>query len=58
MPPMPTVTVKSGYKSQSIDTSIEADVLMFQLLRQLTPNKKYNGLALSIKRCEGWQYLE
>ena len=37
---MPTVTVKSGYKPQSIDTSIEADVLMFQLLRQLTPQQK------------------
>ncbi|MEG3925628.1 MULTISPECIES: hypothetical protein [unclassified Microcoleus] len=32
MPPIPTVTVKSGYKPQSIDTSIEADVLVFQLL--------------------------
>lgn len=40
MPPMPTVTVKSGYKPQSLDTSIEADVLMFQLLRQLTPQQK------------------
>ncbi|MEG4281216.1 hypothetical protein QUA62_27700 [Microcoleus sp. MON1_C1] len=40
MPPMPTVTVKSGYKPQSIDTSIEADVLMFQLLRQLTHQQK------------------
>ncbi len=37
---MPTVTVKSGYKPQSIDTSIEADILMFQLLRQLTPQQK------------------
>jgi hypothetical protein len=40
MPPIPTVTVKSGYKPQSLDTSIEADVLMFQLLRQLTPQQK------------------
>jgi hypothetical protein len=40
MPPMPTVTVKSGYKPQSLDTSIEADVLVFQLLRQLTPQQK------------------
>jgi tRNA nucleotidyltransferase/poly(A) polymerase len=40
VPPIPTVTVKSGYKPQSIDTSIEADVLMFQLLRQLTPQQK------------------
>jgi hypothetical protein len=40
MPPIPTVTVKSGYKPQSIDTSIEADVLVFQLLRQLTPQQK------------------
>jgi len=40
MPAIPIVTVKSGYKPQSIDTSIEADVLMFQLLRQLTPQQK------------------
>ncbi|MCC3614009.1 MAG: hypothetical protein JGK30_32230 [Microcoleus sp. PH2017_40_RAT_O_B] len=40
MPLMPAVTVKSGYNPQSIDTSIEADVLMFQLLRQLTPQQK------------------
>ncbi len=40
MSSMPIVTVKSGYKSQSIDTSIEADVLMFQLLRHLTPQQK------------------
>jgi hypothetical protein len=40
MPLIPTVTVKSGYKPQSIDTSIEADVLMFQLLRQLTHQQK------------------
>ncbi|MEG4167817.1 MULTISPECIES: hypothetical protein [unclassified Microcoleus] len=40
VPPIPTLTVKSGYKPQSIDTSIEADVLMFQLLRQLTPQQK------------------
>jgi hypothetical protein len=40
VPPIPTVTVKSGYKPQSIDTSIEADVLVFQLLRQLTPQQK------------------
>jgi hypothetical protein len=37
---------------------MEADVLMFQLLRQLTPNKKYSGLALSIERSESWQYYE
>jgi hypothetical protein len=40
MPLIPTVTVKPGYKPQSIDTSIEADVLMFQLMRQLTPQQK------------------
>jgi hypothetical protein len=40
MPPMPTVTVKPGYRPQSIDTSIDADVLVFQLLRQLTPQQK------------------
>jgi len=40
VPPIPKVTVKSGYKPQDIDTSIEADVLMFQQLRQLTPQQK------------------
>ena len=40
VPPIPTLTVKSGYKPQSIDTSIEVDVPMFQLLRQLTPQQK------------------
>jgi hypothetical protein len=34
MPIMPTATVKPGYKPQAEDTSIDADVLMFQLLRQ------------------------
>jgi hypothetical protein len=29
MPPMPKGTVKSEYKPQSIDTCIEADVLVF-----------------------------
>jgi hypothetical protein len=34
MPIIPAVTVKPGYKPQADDTSIEADVLMFHLLRQ------------------------
>lgn len=33
---MPSVTVKPGYQPQAEDTSIAADVLMFQLLRQLS----------------------
>lgn len=33
-------TVKDGYKPQSIDTSIEADMFMFQLLQKLTPKEK------------------
>lgn len=37
---IPAVAVKSGYQPQAIDTSLEADVLMFQLLRQLTPQQK------------------
>ncbi len=40
MPLISAVTVKSGYQPQAIDTSVEADVLMFQLLRQLTPQQK------------------
>ncbi|WP_332954705.1 hypothetical protein [Microcoleus sp. AR_TQ3_B6] len=44
MPPIPRVTVNSGYKPQSIDTSIEAEVLMFQLLQQLTPTKSTANL--------------
>ncbi|MEG4197289.1 hypothetical protein [Microcoleus sp. Pol12A5] len=45
MPPIPTVTVKSGYKPQSIDTSIEADVLVFQILLPLTLPQNQNQLA-------------
>lgn len=37
MPSIPKAIVRSGYKTQSEDTSIDAEVLMFQLLRQLTP---------------------
>ncbi|MEY3867288.1 MAG: hypothetical protein RLZZ338_1179, partial [Cyanobacteriota bacterium] len=40
MPLMPVVKVKPGYKSQSIDTSIDADFLLFQLLEKLTPMQK------------------
>lgn len=40
MPLMPVVKVKPGYKPQSIDTSIDADFLLFQLLRKLTPQQK------------------
>lgn len=40
MPQIPTAQVKPGYVPQSQDTSIDADVLMFQLLRQLTPAQK------------------
>ena len=53
MPPILTVTVKSGYKPQSIDTSVEADVLMFQLLQQLTPQQKVQrtcALNLAVRK--------
>lgn len=40
MPSIPVATVKLGYTPQSEDTSIDADVLMFQLLRELTPQQK------------------
>lgn len=40
MPFIAPVTVKSGYQPQAIDTCVEADILMFQLLRQLTPQQK------------------
>lgn len=40
MPLMPVVKVKPGYKSQSIDTSIDADFLLFKLLQKLTPMQK------------------
>lgn len=40
MPIIPPFQVKTGYKPQSEDTSMAADVLMFQLLRQLTPLQK------------------
>lgn len=37
---IPVTKVKTGYKPQSFDTSIEADVLMFKLLQRLTPQQK------------------
>jgi hypothetical protein len=40
MPPLPHATVKPGYRPQAEDTSIDADVLMFALLRQLNPIQK------------------
>ncbi|MGB3206721.1 MAG: hypothetical protein WBB28_17180 [Crinalium sp.] len=40
MPLIPKATVIPGYKPQSSDTSIDADVLMFQLLQQMTPLQK------------------
>jgi hypothetical protein len=40
MPTIPKATVPLGYRSQSIDTTLDADVLMFSLLRQLTPEHK------------------
>lgn len=40
MPQIPISVVTPGYRSQSEDTSIDADVLMFQLLRQLTPQQR------------------
>ncbi|MBD1870273.1 hypothetical protein H6F88_24705 [Oculatella sp. FACHB-28] len=36
MPSIPKAIVKSGYKAQSDDTSVDADVLIFNLLRRLS----------------------
>ncbi|NJM66764.1 MAG: hypothetical protein HC851_14430 [Acaryochloris sp. RU_4_1] len=47
MPTIPQTNVPLGYRSQSIDTTLDADVLMFALLRQLTPeNKAQRVIAL------------
>ncbi|MBW4520990.1 MAG: hypothetical protein KME16_14965 [Scytolyngbya sp. HA4215-MV1] len=40
MPPIPLATVKPGYKPQAEDTSIDIDVLQFNLLRKLSPLKR------------------
>lgn len=40
MPPIPKAIVKAGYKPQSIDTSVDADVLMFNLWRRLSYEDK------------------
>ena len=45
MPHIPTSTVLPGYKAQSSDTSIDVDVLMFQLLRKLTPLQKFQRVS-------------
>ncbi|HAJ59042.1 MAG TPA: hypothetical protein DCP31_07075 [Cyanobacteria bacterium UBA8543] len=45
MPNIPNSTVLSGYKPQSSDTSIDVDVLMFQLLRELTPLQKIQRVS-------------
>jgi hypothetical protein len=53
MPTLPQATVKLGYKPQSEDTSIDADVLMFSLLRQLSPEikrKRVQTLDRSIRQ--------
>jgi hypothetical protein len=40
LPAIPAAIVKPGYRPQSSDTSIDADVLLFGLLRQLSPERK------------------
>lgn len=40
MPNLPKASVPLGYKSQSMDTSLEADVLLFQRFRQMPLWKK------------------
>jgi hypothetical protein len=40
MPAISVATVKSGYRSIAIDTSIDADVLFFHHLQQLTLQQK------------------
>lgn len=39
------ITVPPGYKPQSCDTNIDVDVLMFYLLRQLTPQQKIQRVS-------------
>jgi hypothetical protein len=48
MPIIPVATVKSGYRSQSIDTSVDADILFFSHLQQLTLQQK----ALRVQRLD------
>jgi hypothetical protein len=48
MPAIPPATVKIGYVSQAVDTSIDADVLIFTILRQLTLCAK----ALRVQRLD------
>lgn len=53
MPSIPVAQVLPGYKPQSEDTSIDADVLMFQLLRQFSSVQKtqrFTSFNQSIKR--------
>lgn len=53
MPTIPAAIVKPGYKPQSEDTSINADVLIFRLLRQLAPSQKAqrtSSFNLAIRR--------
>jgi hypothetical protein len=57
VPPIPKAIVKLGYQPQSIDTSIDADVLMFQLLRQLTPQQKVQRFCdfnQSVRKLARW----
>jgi hypothetical protein len=40
MPPIPKAIVKSGYKPQSVDISVDADVLIFNSLWRLSFEEK------------------
>lgn len=40
MPSLPTAVVRTGYKTQSVDTSIEAELVQFELWRKMTPGQK------------------
>jgi hypothetical protein len=48
MPLIPVATIKSGYRSIAIDTSIDADVLFFHQLQQITLQQK----ALRVQRID------
>ncbi|MBD2547261.1 hypothetical protein [Planktothricoides raciborskii] len=53
MPLMPIAKVLPGYKPQAEDTSIDADVLMFQLLRQFSSTQKtqrFQSFNQSVRR--------
>jgi hypothetical protein len=52
MPLIPNATVKPGYRSQSDDTSLEADIFQFSRLRQWTSEKRLALTAQLIRHAK------